>query len=158
MFPQATKECFSCSKSWPEFVFSGRWLWECAHLVLTPVLDHALGSGTPEFLLKSLSWLLGWQCVLRGVDCEALGGCICKSKGWMVGGCLWRETAHGGWMEFRHEDATRSTEDSGKIEAGHTLRESLCAVYPRPLRPCQAAAANHGPNHKRSWVVYALGN
>lgn len=36
-------------------------------------------------------------------------------------------------MEFRHEDATRSTEDSGKIEAGHTLRESqfvLCTPGP----------------------------
>lgn len=52
-------------------------------------------------------------------------------------------------MELRHEDATGSMEDRGKIEAGHMLRESLC-VCPRPLRPCQAAAASQGHNHMRS--------
>jgi len=34
-------------------------------------------------------------------------------------------------MEFRHEDATGSMEDRGKIEAGHMLRESLFVCVPQ---------------------------
>ena len=43
-------------------------------------------------------------------------------------------------MELRHEDATGSMEDRGKIEAGHMLRESLFVCVP------QAPQASTGDN------------
>ena len=47
-------------------------------------------------------------------------------------------------MELRHEDATGSIEDRGKIEAGHMLRESLFVCVPQAPQALPSSCSQPG--------------